>query len=582
MILNGNIRAGGQELASHLLNDRHEVDPLQHRQSPTIGNEKVLVAEVRGFVADDLHGAFAEAEAIASGTRCKKPLYSLSINPSKTMTQEQYAHAIDKIERKLGLEDQARAVVFHVKNGREHCHVVWSRIDGETMKARSNAFDRQKLREVSRELCHDFGHELPKHLAEDRSTDRFNEASQPTLAEQAQQSRSGITPEERREAVTTAYEISDSAGAFRHALQERGYTLARGDKRGFVVVDMAGDVHSLTRQVNGAKGKDIETKLALKSVHNLPSVQQAKELIAQKERQQADIATQERPDSPDRVEVAQDALSALKTAQQAEMKAIKGHHAERLAELRKQEADRIAEAKNAIKEAYKPEWAEVFKRQREEMKAVTQLKKSPIRRLQYILDHSNMDKFDRGARKHLVKSFNWLVKTKPKDRISSLREQLFPDEAKGNMRKMFNFVAKGEMDFKKIEKRHKREIRSIGDGQKLAEREELRFIKAEMADRRRDAQEDHRDTIASMKALQADELAEAVEQLEKARKLSERDGTDISRGETHARETGGRKGFGFSKQGFNRSGMSFGRGKDERDDDEMERTLKPPGQSFTP
>lgn len=551
MILNGNIRAGGQELASHLLNDRHEVDPLQHRQSPTIGNEKVHVAEVRGFVADDLHGAFAEAEAIASGTRCRKPLYSLSINPSKTMTQEQYVHAIDKIERKLGLEDQARAVVFHVKNGREHCHVVWSRIDSETMKARSNAFDRQKLREVSRELCHDFGHELPKHLAEDRGVDRFNEASQPTLAEQAQQSRSGITPEERREAVTKAYEISDSAGAFRHALKERGYTLARGDKRGFVVVDMAGDVHSLTRQVNGAKGKDIETKLMLKSVHDLPSVQQAKELIAQKERQQAEIATQERPDSPDRVEVAQDALSALKTAQQAEMKAIKGHHAERLAELRHIEAERIEEAKREIKEAYRPEWADMYKRQRAEVQAIKGQTKDAGQRLKALLTGRAGDAFD--------------------------------FENRGTLAGAFNFVVRGQVDMTKLEKAHKAEKRQIGDGQKLAEREELRFIKAEMSDRRRDAQEDHRATIASMKALQADELAEAVEQLEKARKLSERDGTDLSQGETFARESGSeRNAFGQAKRGFNQGRTGFG-GKDEREiDDEMERVLKPPGQSFTP
>ena len=61
MILKGNIRAGGQELATHLLNDQHEIDPTLTRQTPTIGNEKVEVAEVRGFASDDLHKAFAEA-----------------------------------------------------------------------------------------------------------------------------------------------------------------------------------------------------------------------------------------------------------------------------------------------------------------------------------------------------------------------------------------------------------------------------------------------------------------------------------------------------------------------------------------
>ena len=34
---------------------------------------------------------------------------------------------IARTEQALGLADQPRAVVFHVKEGREHCHVVWSR-----------------------------------------------------------------------------------------------------------------------------------------------------------------------------------------------------------------------------------------------------------------------------------------------------------------------------------------------------------------------------------------------------------------------------------------------------------------------
>ncbi|MFV1579181.1 relaxase/mobilization nuclease domain-containing protein [Phaeobacter sp. JH20_24] len=552
MILKGNIRANGQELASHLLNERYEVDPEQHRQFPLLGNEKVEVAEVRGFASNDLHGAFAEVEAIATGTKSTKPLYSLSINPSQSMSREEYGHAIDKIEAKLGLDDQARAVVFHVKNGREHCHVVWSRIDTEKMQARHMEFDHQKLREVARELVRDFGHEMPKHLAEDRSIDRFNDKAQrPTLAEQGQQSRSGIAPAERREAVTKAYEMADSAGAFRNALQESGYTLARGDKRGFVVVDMAGDVHSLTRQINGAKAKEIEAKLELKSVHDLPSVQEAKELIASMERQKAEIATQERPDSAERVELAQDALKALTVAQKAEMKAINGHHAERLAELRHIEAERIEEAKRQIKEAYRPEWADMFKRHRAELKAIDDQTKTAGRRLGALLSGRAGDAFD--------------------------------FENRGTLAGAFNFVVRGQVDKSKLEKAHKAEKRQIGDGQKLAEREEIREIKAELADRRRDAQQEQRETIASMKALQADELAEAVEQLEKARRLSERDGTDLSQGDKHAREQGERPSFGFARQGFTQEGMSFGRGDDmERDEDEPERQLKPPGQSFTP
>jgi hypothetical protein len=55
MILKGNQRVGGTDLASHLQNE--------------FDNDLVEVAEIRGTVAQDLHGAFGEYEAIAAGTR---------------------------------------------------------------------------------------------------------------------------------------------------------------------------------------------------------------------------------------------------------------------------------------------------------------------------------------------------------------------------------------------------------------------------------------------------------------------------------------------------------------------------------
>ena len=74
MILKGSQRAGAQDLATHLSNE--------------YDNERIEVAQVRGTVAGDLHGAFAEFEAVAAGTRCVKPLYSLSINPSAPLSRD--------------------------------------------------------------------------------------------------------------------------------------------------------------------------------------------------------------------------------------------------------------------------------------------------------------------------------------------------------------------------------------------------------------------------------------------------------------------------------------------------------------
>jgi hypothetical protein len=69
MILKGSQRGGASNLSAHLMNDRD--------------NDHVTVLEVHGFVARDLHGAFAEAHAISKGTKCQQFLFSLSLSPPK-------------------------------------------------------------------------------------------------------------------------------------------------------------------------------------------------------------------------------------------------------------------------------------------------------------------------------------------------------------------------------------------------------------------------------------------------------------------------------------------------------------------
>jgi hypothetical protein len=60
-------------------------------------------------------------------------------------------------------------------------------------------------------------------------------------------------------------------------LQDRGYYLTRGDKRGYVVVDLYGEVHSLSRQI-GVKKTDLTKKLG--DAQQLPSVEEAKNTIS--------------------------------------------------------------------------------------------------------------------------------------------------------------------------------------------------------------------------------------------------------------------------------------------------------------
>ena len=65
---------------------------------------------------------------------------------------------------------------------------------------------------------------------------------------------------------------SDSRAAFAHALKEQGFVLARGDRRGFVAVDAAGEVYAIARWV-GVNTKEVRARLG--DLEGLPNVEEA-------------------------------------------------------------------------------------------------------------------------------------------------------------------------------------------------------------------------------------------------------------------------------------------------------------------
>lgn len=158
------------------------------------------------------------------------------------------------------------------------------------MKAIPDSFYKSKLCDMAVVLAEKFGHELPEGLKQWRDKNRqFGDKLEPSLAETAGAKKTGITPEQRREDITSAYVQADSAAAFVNALEEKGYVLAKGDSRAFVIVDKFGDVHSLSRYVKGVSAKEIKARLSAIDPQTLPSANQAKEqakagLAAQEER----------------------------------------------------------------------------------------------------------------------------------------------------------------------------------------------------------------------------------------------------------------------------------------------------------
>ena len=82
---------------------------------------------------------------------------------------------------------------------------------------------------------------------------------------------------------------------FVDGLATRGYYLARGDRRGHVVVDLGGDGnHSLYREVEGVKGKTIRERLAGQyDPDNLRDVQSVIEYVKEQREQRLKEKTAE-------------------------------------------------------------------------------------------------------------------------------------------------------------------------------------------------------------------------------------------------------------------------------------------------
>lgn len=247
MIPFGSQRALGQDLATHLLNAQD--------------NERLEVAQVRGAIARDLHGAFAEWEAQAHNlTRATNYLYSLSINPDQRqgrLTREQYFDYIERTEERLGLSGQPRAVVFHIKKDRhgvprEHCHVVWSRTDAEQKKARHIAFDHDKLMMVTREYARDHGLKLPDGYNKEVVRARRGRGYQMGLYDKRVEELGGLSLEQHKAHVTAAWDRRDTPRSFVRELESMGYTLATGD-RDYVLVDLYGNVKALPRLIDDKK-----------------------------------------------------------------------------------------------------------------------------------------------------------------------------------------------------------------------------------------------------------------------------------------------------------------------------------------
>lgn len=269
MIVKGGSRKSGAFFASHLMK--------------TVDNERVSIAEMKGLYAEDLPEAFRELKALAAGTRAENYFYHASINPREDeyLTPEQWEFAVDRLEHNLGLDGHARFQVEHEKEGRTHRHIVWSRVDPDSMTITSDSFTYLAHDKTRAELEQEFHHE-PTPPTPQPSQRRSREIPE---WENFRAAESGIDPKEVKAEVTALWRQSDSGPAFVAALEDAGYTLCQGD-RGYCLIDSYGDSHSLVRRLDGIRTAELRQYLSTIPLAGLPTVAEAAAQVRERNEQE--------------------------------------------------------------------------------------------------------------------------------------------------------------------------------------------------------------------------------------------------------------------------------------------------------
>lgn len=151
MIIKSHIRSGYRAAAEYL-KDRGL-------------NEKTCIVEISDPDAKNLDDAFQNMWVIACNTKATKPLHHISINPMKDerLTGKQVLAIVERCEQKYGykLFHHQRVIVEHIKDGRQHFHVIWNRVSLVTGRPVWPGHHWNKSKQVCREMERELGLKRP-------------------------------------------------------------------------------------------------------------------------------------------------------------------------------------------------------------------------------------------------------------------------------------------------------------------------------------------------------------------------------------------------------------------------------------
>jgi hypothetical protein len=236
-------------------------------------NESVRLVKSWGLRSNTIPGMLQEMMDLTIGTGCRNGFYQINMNPApgEVFTEDKLERARQIVEQRHGLEGQAYFIVVHIKNGREHPHLVYSRIRLETMTAISDSHGAYKNHAIARQIEREFGwRKVTGPLDRAPETPRPKRAPKPW--EMRRDKQQGRDTRNIAAEVTRLRQQSETGKAFEAALEAHGYRLVTG-KRGLLILDPAGKEHSLARRC-GMLMKELLAFMRHLDLKDLPTVVQ--------------------------------------------------------------------------------------------------------------------------------------------------------------------------------------------------------------------------------------------------------------------------------------------------------------------
>jgi hypothetical protein len=247
------------------------------------------------YTAMDAENLKRNAEVRRGGSRCERPVLgiSLSWHPEQEPEHEHMVWAMNEALKAIGLEEHQRLLVIHNDEPQAHIHAINNLVHPEHGRVAPLKFSKERLAKWAEEYERTHDKKIYCHARVEANARREQETAQlkaeydrinppdPNISEQENRRRRKAAKRARAESgaekpqyprdkeqalnlkaeITRLFHEAKDGHAFRAAVEKLGFKLAQGD-RILLVNSSTGKIHSIARQIEGVKPKEIRAKLA--------------------------------------------------------------------------------------------------------------------------------------------------------------------------------------------------------------------------------------------------------------------------------------------------------------------------------